>query len=290
MYRFLGTLIIIGIIIFAGCRESNVTPTKGSVIVEVDPAVFPVLQKEQSTFDSLYKHVQVELKQVTPLDGMVNLLNNKSKMFISSRDFNKKELDFISQQKLDIKSFKFCYDAVAVIGSKNNSTNQIRVDEIRDALSGKNNNYSFLIPQNTSSTYQYIKEDILNGMDPKNTDLVANDSVVINKVENNAHILGIVSFNLIQDSSKIKFIRVGQIENGTNQDKDKKLTVNYFTPHPGFVLKNYYPLKQLVYIYLNEITLGPASGFTTFLTSYEGQKIALGQNLAPAAVPVKINE
>ena len=276
--------------IFGGCQESKVTPTKGNVTVDVDKAVSPIIRKEKAAFDSLYTAVKVELKDVTPLDGMMDLLNNKVKMFVSTSYFNKKQLDFISQQSLDIKSFKFCYDAVAVIGSKRNTLDKIRVDEIKDALLGKNIGYNFIIPQNTSSTFQYIKDEILDGQEPKNVQIAANDSAVISRVEKYDDVLGIISFNLVQDSSKIHFVQVGQIKNQTTQTSNKGLDVNYFTPHPGFVLKNYYPFKQTVYIFLHEAGMSPASGFTTFLTSYEGQKIALGQNLAPAAVPVKINE
>jgi len=277
-------------LLFAGCNESNVTPTKGNVTVEVDDAVFPVIKNEAIAFDSLYKNVKIELKKSSPIEGMVNLLNNKSKIFISTRYFNKKQSDFIDSQKLDVRIFKFCYNAVAIIGNKNNRTEQIRVDEIKDALMGKDLHYNFVLPQSSSGTFQFIKEDVLDGQDPKNVQYAKNDEEVVSKVLKNDNLLGIVSFNIIQDSSKINFLRVGQIQKTMNEDDSKNPNINYFIPHPGYVLKNYYPLRQMVYIYLFDITMTPASGFATFLTSYDGQRIALGENLAPAAVPVKIND
>ena len=289
MYKIIGVLLIF-VFAYAGCQQSNVTPTKGDVIVDVDRAVFPIIQKEKYVFDTLYTQAKVKLNKVDPLQGMVDLLNNKVKMVISTQYFNQKESNFIDSTNLDIQRFKFCYNAIAIIGSKNNTTDNIRVDEIKDALLGKNKNFDFIIPDNTTSTYQYLKEELLNGKDPKNVQIVKNDSDVISKVEKFNDVLGIVSFNQVQDSSKIHFVQVGQIKNESNQTANSGLNVNYFTPHPGFVLKEYYPLKQTVYIFLHEFGMSPASGFTTFLTSYEGQKIALGQNLAPAAVPVKINE
>ena len=289
MYKIIGVLLIC-VFVYAGCQQSNVTPTKGDVIVDVDRAVFPIIQKEKYVFDTLYTQAKVKLNKVDPLQGMIDLLNNKVKMVISTQYFNQKESNFIDSTNLDIQRFKFCYNAIAIIGSKNNTTDNIRVDEIKDALLGKNKNFDFIIPDNTTSTYQYLKEELLNGKDPKNVQIVKNDSDVISKVEKFNDVLGIVSFNQVQDSSKIHFVQVGQIKNESNQTANSGLNVNYFTPHPGFVLKEYYPLKQTVYIFLHEFGMSPASGFTTFLTSYEGQKIALGQNLAPAAVPVKINE
>ncbi|MCL5029159.1 MAG: substrate-binding domain-containing protein [Bacteroidetes bacterium] len=289
MYRLI-IILTFGVFIFLGCQESNVTPTKGSVTVEVDPAIFPIVQKERDAFDSLYTKAKVELKEVTPLEGMINLLNNKTRMFVSARYFNQKQLDFIRNQKLDIQINKFCYDAVAIICSKHNKTDQLRVDEIKSSLLGYNKSYTFVIPQNTSATFQYLKEEVLDDQEPKNAIIVQNDFEVLKKIEKSDDLLGIVSFNIVQDSSKINFVQIGQLKKQMDQDSIKGLQISYFTPHPGFLIKNYYPLKQTVYIYLNELGMTPASGFTTFLTSYEGQKIALGQNLAPAAVPVKINE
>jgi hypothetical protein len=283
-------IFIIAAILFYGCNQSQVSPTIGNVSVEVDDAVFPIIHNEVIAFDSLYKQVKIELKETTPLQGMVNILNNKSKMFISTRYFNKRQSDFIDSQKIDVRIFKFCYNAVAIISSKNSSIDKIRVDEIKDALLGKDMRYSFVLPRNSSGTFQYIKEEVLDGQDPKNALFALNDEEVVKKIVKSSSLIGIVSFNTIQDSSKIKFIQVGQLQKNSGQGGNKSINVDYVIPHPGFVLKNYYPFKQMVYIYLYDIEVGPASGFTTFLTSYEGQKIALGENLAPAAVPVKIND
>jgi phosphate transport system substrate-binding protein len=291
MIRFIGIMIIITVL-FCGCNQNNNvdTPTKGTVTIEVDEAVYPLVYKEMTAYDSLYKQVKIELKKATPLEGMVDLLNSKTKMFVSTRYFSKKQSDFINSQKLDVNIFKFCYNPVVLICSRNSSMDRMRVDEIKDALLGKDIHYSFVLPQSSSGTYQYIKEDLLEGQDPKNAEFVTNDEEVLKKVLKNSSVIGILSLNTIQDSSKIKFIQIGQLQNAINQGDNKNIDVDYYTPHPGYVLKNYYPFRQVVYLYLFDVNRGPASGFTTFLTSYEGQKIALGQNLAPAAVPVKIND
>ena len=285
-------LVILTFFLVSGCQNqgNKMSPTIGNAVVEVDPAIYPVLIKEKKLFDSLYTKAKIELKETAPLQGAVNLINNKSKMYISPRYFDSKELDFMHSQKMDVQIFKFCYEAIAVVSSPKNNINKIRVDEIKDALLGNSRQYSFVIPQNTTSTYEYIKNEMLNGKDPEYAEIVPNDSSVLKTIESDNAKLGILSFNIVQDSSEIKFIQVGEIQNKSDSTNSTGLSVEYFTPHPGFVLKKYYPLTQTVYIFLHEIDFSPASGFTTFLTSYEGQRIALNQNLAPAAVPVKINQ
>ena len=290
--RLLISALVLTFIILSGCQNqgNKMSPTIGYADVEVDPAVYPILIKEKKAFDSLYTKAKIKLKETAPLQGAVDLLNNKTKMLVSPRYFNSKELNFMHSQKLDVQIFKFCYEAIAVISSPQNNTDKIRVDEIRDALLGNSSRYSFIIPQNNTSTYEYIKDEILNGKDPKNAEIAPNDSSVLKKIEDNNYKLGIISFNIVQDSSKVKFIQVGKIQNNSDTTNTKGVSVDYFTPHPGYVYKKYYPLTQTVYIFLHEIDFSPASGFTTFLTSYEGQRIALNENLAPAAVPVKINQ
>ena len=278
------------VLLYAGCRQSRISPTKGTITVEVDSSIAPIIKKEAKVFDSLYVNAKLILDTVSPVQGMVDLLNKKVRMYVCPRYFNNRELDFIKKEKLDIKTFKFCYNALAVIASAKNPLSELRTDVLKDELLGKRSGNKIIIPPPSTSTYQYIMKDILDGKDPAGARIEKNEEEILNKIRNSDDELGIVSFNLVQDSSGIKFIKLGDVNHNNVENGGKNLEVNYFTPHPGFVLKNYYSYKQTVYIYLSEVEMSPASGFTTFLTNYEGQKIALGENLAPLAVPVKINE
>ncbi|MHB8579069.1 MAG: PstS family phosphate ABC transporter substrate-binding protein [Ignavibacteriaceae bacterium] len=271
------------IIFFAGCKEPSVTPTKGYLLAAVDEAVFPVVSKESVVFDTLYRTSKIDLKKVTPFDGIAGVLNGNYKMFVSTMGLNEKQQDFVNKNKIGLNIFKFCYNPIAVIVSKNSSLQNIRIDEIQSLLLGNANNIRIVIPQTNTGTYQFITEKILKGQSPKNVEVVSSDSAVFAVVKNSSDKIGMLSFNTVQDSSQIRFLKVGEF----NQNK---LDNNYYEPHPGLVYKDYYPFKETIYIYLNEKGRSVASGFTTFLTSYIGQKIALGQNLAPAAVPVKINQ
>jgi len=269
--------------IFYGCQQNDITPTSGNLVAGVDEGIYPVIVKEKAAFDSLYKKSKIELKKLNPFEGIAGVLNGNYKVFISTMGLNSKQQNFIDSSKIDFRIFKFCYDAVAVIVPKNSSLQNIRIDELQNLLLGKTNNYKVVIPQTNTGTYQFILESILKGQAPKNADIVLTDSAVLAKVKNSSDLIGLLSFNTVQDSSKIKFLKVGEFD-------QNKVDDTYYEPHPGLVLKDYYPFKHTVYVFLSEKGITVASGFTTFLTSYEGQKIALSQNLAPAAVPVKINE
>ena len=275
--------VISAFIIFNGCQQNEITPTSGNLVAGVDEGVYPIIFKEKIVFDTLYKKANIHLKKLTPFEGIAGILNGDYKLFISTRGLNSKQQNFVDSNKIELRTFKFCYDALAVIAPKNSTLNNIRIDELQNLLLGKTSNYKVVIPQTNSGTYQYIMESILKDQPPRNVELVPNDSAVFAKVVGSDNKIGLLSFNTVQDSSKIKFIKVGDFT-------QEKVDDVYYEPHPGLVIKDYYPFKQTVYVFLNEKGITVASGFATFLTSYEGQKIALSQNLAPAAVPVKINE
>ena len=65
---------------------------------------------------------------------------------------------------------------------------------------------------------------------------------------------------------------------------------NYYKPYVAYLLSESYPLVRTTAIFLNDIGVGLASGFATYLTSHDGQKVVADNNLGPATVPVKMVE
>lgn len=269
--------------IFAGCYdEPKQLPTKGSVTVYADKTIFPLIQKEKEAFESGYPDAKIELVKVSTNEGFNKLINYKAKLFIGSRNFTNRERNFILDQKIDIRTFKFVYDGVAVIAPKNFQVDYFSTNELRDILTGKNKKYKIIIPDSSTGTYFLVKELLLNDANPQNFTFADEDSI-INKISYSKNTLGFLGVNLIQDSTKIKILKIGDLSS-----KDGALA--YYSPHPGYIYKNYYPLSRTIYIFLDEVGKGVASGFSTYLTSGDGQKIALHNNISPAAVPVIVHE
>ncbi len=151
----------------------------------------------------------------------------------------------------------------------------------KDLFSGKLNGYSAVLPEPASGVYSYLSDSIFSMLNNIHIKTDSSEEDVIKDVIKGNKEIGFVALNSITDSSKIKMLPIGVINNYPE--------IDYYQPHAGYFLNYVYPLSRTIYIFLNESGLGLASGFTTYLTSYEGQKIVLKQNLAPAAVPVKLN-
>jgi ABC-type phosphate transport system substrate-binding protein len=269
------------ITVLIGCSEPAETPTKGNLLVGVDESVYPLLQKEKDSFQSNYPESKIKLEKINLRDGIINFISGNYKMFISSRNFNKKELEFIENQKLYIRTFKFCFDGIAAITSKSSPLNKITFNELRDLFSGKLNGYTAVLPSANSGVCSFLRDSILSKLNNSNIKTENSEIDVINDIIKSKKEIGFVGLNSIRDSSEITMLKIG-VHNNYSE-------IDYYQPHPGYFINNVYPLSRTIYIFLNETNLGLASGFTTYLTSYQGQKIVLSQNLAPAAVLVKLN-
>lgn len=277
LYYFLFSLLIFVL----GCKEKTETPTKGNLKAFVDESIFKLVQQEKDTFVALYPNTKIDLEKTTAREGIAKLLNNETELFISSRGLNEEELLFIKDKKLEIKVFKFCIDAVSVIVNKNDKMVNLRVDELKDILSGKNLNYKIVIPQKNSGIYEYVKNSLLQNKEPKNVQVVKSEDDVLSVIEKSDKKIGLLGLNLIQDSSKIKIIRISNSE-------IEETGISFYEPHQAYLVNGNYPLNRTAYLLLNEIGYGVASGFTTFLTSFEGQKIVKLNKLGPATVPIKL--
>lgn len=264
-----------------GCEEKKETSTKGELTVYVDESVYPLIKNQADTFSELYKEAKLKVISVSARAGIVKIVNNESEIFISSRGFNEEEKLASQKNKLEIKTLKFCYDGIAVITSFETYLDRIKFDEVKNLLSGKYEQAIAVIPEGNSSIFEYLKTEIMKSASFSNVEFTSNEYEVVDKIKHSRNKIGFVGYNVLNDSTGVKILNVGLREQSGIKDV-------YLEPHPGYFVQGLYPLSRLILIYVNEINLGVASGFATFLTGNEGQKLVLNNKLGPATVPVKI--
>jgi len=264
------------------CQENKLSPTKGNLKAYADESVYNLIVKEKDAFDSLYIEAKIEVAPLTAREGITKILNNEIKIFICSRDFNKEELEFIKGQKSELQSFKFCFDAVVAIVSKNNSLTEIKLTDLKKLLLGEKKDSKIYLPQKNSGVYEFLKTDLLDGQEPSTeVQIVESEFGVKEQVLKNKNSIGLIGLNVLNDTSDVTLLKIGYARNPLEP-------VIFYQPHQGYMINGSYPLTRTVYALLNEIGLGLASGFVTYLTSYEGQAIVKNNNLGPAAIPVKL--
>lgn len=268
---------------FYACQsERTESPIKGNLIVYSDVSLYPITKKLADEFQRLYKEAKLEVVPVLTTEGIAKIINDECSIFISSRDFNKEEKEIVTKNNLNIRTYDFLYDGVAVIGNKKSKTDSLTQEELTEYLLQKKYTGKIVMPYKNTGTYDFIKDDILMGKEPVTPQFVSDERDVIKIVRANPNKIGLIGCNLLDDSSDVKVFKVGKISALT-------MEMTFYSIHPGYLYKKTYPLARKCVVFLRENYIGLAGGFTTFITFTDGQKIVLENNLAPAAVPVKIN-
>lgn len=279
--EIIGALLAVALLFFFGCKERDNTPIKGSLKCYVDESLYNVVKAERDTFVVLYTESKIDLKVVKAREGIATILNGEANMFVSSRALNDEETAFAKKQVPDMRSFKFCYDAVVPIVRENDSKNEITLDEIKKILKGETAGYTVFVPEHNSGVYEYLKENLLDNQEPKNVSIVKSEEETIGKIKATKKSLGFVGLNTLAKVTGVKILEVGSKVRSDGE-------VLYYKPYVAYLVTKTYPLLRTTTIFINEYGIGLASGFSTFLTSYEGQKIVSQNNLGPATVPIRM--
>lgn len=270
----------------AGCREEpHKLPTRGYLKCFVDESLYNVVNESANLFTKLYPETKIDLVVVPAREGISKVCNNEAELFISSRALNNEEEKFVEKRNTGIRVFKYCYDGIAVITNSKASIDKIDLSDIETDLTKKSEN-KFVLPEPNSGVYEFIKSQVLINKTPSEGIIVNSEKEVIDiiKKSNSKKEFGLVGFNsLVTDNGSIKILKIGESKTPVSKK-------NYFLPHPGYFVNNEYPLRRTCLILINEVGLGVASGFASFLTSSEGQKVVLKNNLGPATVPVRLKQ
>ncbi len=273
---------ILFVLIFGyGCQERKLSPIKGSLKCYVDESLYNVVKTARDTFVVHYKESKIDLVTVKAREGIAAILNDSASIFISSRDLNAEEKSFLDKKRSEIRRFKFCYDAVVPFVQENDSKENITLIEIKKILSGETKGINVFVPEHNSGVYEYLKTKVLENKELQNVSIVKSEEEVINKVKSSKKSLGFVGLNSLENVKGIKILEVGSKIRSDGE-------VLYYKPYVAYLTTQTYPLVRTTTIFINDFGIGLPAGFSTFLTSYEGQKLVSQNNLGPATVPVKM--
>lgn len=274
-------LLIITLFFSFGCKERHLSPTKGSLKCYVDESLYNVVLAERDSFVVAYPESKIELITVKAREGIASILNGEAKIFISSRELNEEEKDFIKKQKIEVRDYKFCYDAVVPIVREDDPQENIIVADLSSILSGERNDFKVFVPEHNSGVYEYLKEKLLDKQEPKNVTIVKSEEETINKVKETKKSLGFVGLNTLENVKGVKILEVGSKVRSDGE-------VLYYKPYVAYLVTQSYPLIRTTAIFVNDYGTGLAAGFLTYLTSFNGQKIVSKNNLGPATVPIRM--
>ncbi len=274
------------------------TPTSGIVSIGADETLTPLATTQKETFMGLYQYAQINLKLASEAESFRLLLADSVKAIIAARELNENEKAVFESKKLIPQTSKFAIDAIALIVSPNNSDSILTIPQLKEILSGKITNWKQLNPKSTkgditvvfdnngSSTSRYLKDSLNSGKEfPANCFAAKSNPDVIEYVSKNENAIGVIGVNWISDkddpkmlsfNKKIKVVWLAKHADAIYPD-------DYFGPYQAYMYTGEYPLTRSIYIINREGRPGLGTGFASFVSGDQGQRIVRLTGLLPSS-------
>lgn len=279
------------ILLFAMCNQKSQndsekeTILKGSLEITVDETVKPIVEDQIAVFEGTYYDAKISIKPKSEAELINDLLNQKTKVVITTRDLTQEEKDKFVKLKINPRVTPFATDAIAFISNKSNNDTLIALKTVIDFMKGlPNSKIKGLVFDNpNSSTVRYMKNLAkVNDIPAQGVFSFKTNDEVIKFVSENDGMIGVVGVNwLSQPSPKMQ-----NIVHSINVLSVKGLNSNeYYSPTQNDIAELKYPLARDLFIINCQGYSGLGMGFASFISGDIGQRIVLKSGLMPVRTP-----
>ncbi len=290
---------------FNGCDYTvkKSVSTTGEITVGVDEGISPVVKEEASEFMRLNNEAKVNLQVKTTKEVIADLNNGSYKTIVVGRDLTKEEADIFANNKIEIKKSSFARDGIGVIVNPKNMLTKLNFNELKRIFTGEQKEWSELdgdnknvstgkikvfIARKNASIHDIFKERVLAGADFGPNDVICSTSTqMMQEIKSNENAIGFISMAWITVSNdtldeSVKALKIAEVDPKTGA------VGNYVGLHQGYIANKTYPLYTDAYIFTTDFSMNLSVGFSSFMASYDGQRIVLRSGLVPVTQPVKI--
>lgn len=132
------TALVCAVLALGGCtREPGSTSlTRGTLIVECDESVYPVIKTEAEVFLRQYPDSKITVRSVQAREATANFVNDSVRVIICARPLNAEERGALATINVQVDSYLVARSAVAVITHKENPSGQLRFGEVESLFTG----------------------------------------------------------------------------------------------------------------------------------------------------------
>jgi phosphate transport system substrate-binding protein len=314
---FLGALLLATGVLPACSNSSDKysdTPTSGKVSISVDETFAPILESQVDTFQKLYPEAHIKASYQPEDSVILDLLNDKAKLAIVSRDLTTTEKAEMTSQKMSPVVTHIGIDGLAIILHPSNPDSLLTVTQLRSIFSGQTTSWpqvsgqkklgdiNVVFDANRSSTLRFVRDSLLRGQPLTKRVFAANSNPeALAYVAAHPTAIGVVGVNWVSDHddpnvmSFLRTVRVASITARANPTKDDYIPPfpRYLAPYTVEQLKansdlQRYPLQRNIYVINREARTGLGSGFASFIAGQKGQLIFYKSGLLPAKMQARI--
>ena len=297
-----------------GSPGAQDTPTSGAVAVSVDETFAPILQAQVDTFAKLYSNAHVQMSFQPEEKVMLDLINDKVKLAVISRELNAEEKAAFVKQTIVPRTVRIGIDGLAIVLNRANPDSLFTMAQLADIFTGKTSAWNqvsgkralkdinVVFDANRSSTARFVRDSVTHGAALTTRVFAATSNpALLNYVATHPNAIGVVGVNWISDRddpTAMKFfnkVRVASITARPNPRPNDYIqpyqvylaekTPAQLAEHPE--LQNY-PLRRNLYIISREARVGLGTGFASFVAGKNGQLIFQKSGLIPAQMQARI--
>lgn len=283
--------LIVFVFLFAMCNQKSKNDIadkesilKGSLEITIDETIKPIVEDQIAVFEGTYD-AKISIKTKSEAELINDLLNQKTKVVVTTRDLTLNEKEAFKKFKIIPRSTPFAIDAIAFISNKSNNDTLIALKSVVDFMQGKTNpNIKGLVFDNpNSSTVRYMKDLAgVKGLPENGVFSFKTNEEVIKFVSENDGMIGVVGVNWLSQPST----NISAFLKKINVLSVKGLKDNqYYSPTQNDIAEMKYPLARDLYIINCQGYSGLGMGFASFIAGDIGQRIVLKSGLLPVKVP-----
>jgi len=293
---WLQAILLLLSILIAGCEERSESATKGSIAINVDESIAPVVNMVVDEFASLYTDAQISKETVSTREAIANLINEKVSLILIARELTQEERESFDRFDLKIYSYNIAMDGIVLLVNPKLNVRQIDMFDVQKIMTGEITNWKdvktsmtsgqiqFFSKDRNSADYTYMAKHLLNDIDANiNTYPCSTTTDVINNVAKYPNAFGWIGLSWKPDNNN-KDVRVLEVA----AYDSTAIVQNYYEPHQAHIHRRYYPLSRNLYVYSRDMgNANVTAGLVTFFT-HEGQRIILNKGLVPTVYPVRL--
>lgn len=274
------------------------TPFRGTIHVSADESFKPIIDEQVKVYESNNPGTKIIVDYKPEAECLKDLLTDSVRMIIATRGVSEEERDaVIDSLGIGPRSLLIARDGIAVIVHPSETDSLLKMNEIREILTGKVKNQ--LIPVfdglKATSTVRFIIDSVLRGDSLTPKAMAARSSeAVIDYVSKNRGVIGFIGVSWIgnpEDTSQLSFLKKVKVVSLETTDRPGSYCKAY---QANIYFKRYPMVRDLVYI-LKENHWGLGTGFANFMSGEIGQIIFRRAYLATTQKklgirPVRLNE
>jgi phosphate transport system substrate-binding protein len=267
------------------------TATYGEINIAADEAYSPIIEAELDVFKAFYKYAIIHSKYGSEGEAFNLLLKDSVRLIVATRELSIEEKAVFDRIKIIPRVNKIAQDGIALIVNIGSKDTLVTMKELKEVFSGNSKKYSRIVFDNSnSSNLRFIKEKFNLSTLPGIIFSAGSNRAVLDYIKGDKSALGVIGCNWISDSddsTSRSFMRSVQVVSIADVEKPV-YPDDYFQPYQAYIATGQYPLSRDLFIISREARVGLGTGFASFVTGDQGQRIILKSGLVPATVPLRI--